>query len=69
MKRFNSSVATSLLTGWLALSGASIMSTPALAETHLIDRVVAVVDDDIILQSQLQEKMQEQQKNLWEDLR
>lgn len=64
MKRFNSPIATSLLTGWLALSGASIMSTPALAETHLIDRVVAVVDDDIILQSQLQEKMQEQAMKL-----
>lgn len=64
MKQFNSPIAASLLTGWLAFSGATLISTQALAETNLIDRVVAVVDDDIILQSQLQAKMQEQAMKL-----
>lgn len=53
-----------LLAGWLALSSLSLQATPVHAEEQLIDRVVAVIDNQIILQSQLNLQMQEQMMQL-----
>lgn len=60
MKIIKSPIAASLLSGCLALAGLCVTPQAAFAQAQLIDRVVAVVDNQIILQSQLQEKMREQ---------
>lgn len=60
MKPIKSSIAATILSGVIAFSTLSIISQKSWAQPQLIDRIVAVVDDSIILQSQLQAKMQEQ---------
>lgn len=54
-----STLKAALFSGVFAFSTLGV-SPNAMAQTQLLDRVVAVVDNDIILQSQLNAKMQEQ---------
>lgn len=42
---------------WLGFLFLSILATQALADRQLLDRIVAVVNDDVILQSQLDERV------------
>jgi len=44
---------------WLSLIMLSFVTLQALAERQLLDRIVAVVNDDVILQSQLDERLDE----------
>ena len=46
-------VATAVLTGLLLMTG-----QPVSAQVEMLDQVVAIVDDDIILASELQERIQ-----------
>ena len=46
-------MATAVLTGLLLMTG-----QPVSAQVEMLDQVVAIVDDDIILASELQERIQ-----------
>ncbi len=46
------------------LLGAVLLSTQAQAAVQPLDRVVAIVDDDVIMQSQLQQRVREVEKSL-----
>lgn len=47
-----------LLLGTLLL-GSATLTTAALAQVQPLDRVVAIVDNDVIMQSQLDQRIQE----------
>ena len=52
------SVLTSAFAGFVLLSGALLWATPAAAEVSDFDSIVAVVNDDVVLYSELQDEMQ-----------
>jgi len=64
MKKTLHSALFSLFTGLATLASVSAISTTANAEDVLIDKVVAVVNERIILKSELTEKMYEQAQAL-----
>jgi peptidyl-prolyl cis-trans isomerase SurA len=51
---------------WLsaALIGAMLLTTPLQAATEIVDQVVAIVDDDVIMTSELRERVDAVSKNL-----
>ncbi len=51
---------------WLsvALIGAMLLTTPLQAATEIVDQVVAIVDDDVIMASELRERVDAVSKNL-----
>ncbi|MBH3355958.1 hypothetical protein I5Q19_19540, partial [Pseudomonas stutzeri] len=63
MKTKLSEVLRPLALGALLLSGATL-APAALAQVQPLDRVVAIVDNDVIMQSQLNQRMREVQQTI-----
>ena len=53
-----------LVTGFLVVAGPMLWSPPITAQIEVLDQVVAIVDDDIILASELRERVQGVKSNM-----